>query len=69
MALIWQPKRFCGLASGTRNPGQAENRGGGADLRYDGKTNQQLVREMMALGTKSNCIPLVSSRRSPLVTL
>ena len=39
------------------------------DLRYDGKTNQQLVREMMALGdTKLNCIPLVSSRRSPLAT-
>lgn len=38
------------------------------DLRYDGKTNQQLVREMMALGDKLNCIPLVSSRRSPLAT-
>ncbi len=38
------------------------------DLRYDGKTNQQLVREMMALGDKIELHTLVSSRRSPLVT-
>ncbi len=66
MALIWQPSDSGGLASGARNPGQAENRGVAHDLRYDGKTNQQLVREMRRWATKSNCIPLVSSRRSPL---
>ena len=30
----------------------AENRRRRPDLRYDGKTNQQLVRDIMALGDK-----------------
>ncbi len=39
------------------------------DLRYDGKTNQQLVREMMALGDKIELHTFGKfSRRSPLAT-
>ncbi len=43
--LIWHRSDSGGLASGARNSGQAENPVVAHDLRYDGKTNQQLVRE------------------------
>ncbi len=43
MALNGNRSDSGGLASGARNPGQAKIAVVAHDLRYDGKTNQQLV--------------------------
>ncbi|KJT59825.1 hypothetical protein SEEH3712_18242, partial [Salmonella enterica subsp. enterica serovar Heidelberg str. 622737-12] len=36
---------------------------------YDGKTDQRLVHDMMALGEKLNCTPSVNFRLLPAKTL
>ncbi len=44
------------------NPGKPRIAIVAHDLRYDGKTDQRLVHDMMALGEKLNCIPSVNFR-------